>query len=179
MAVQPRLDAGHQLRWACQGRLEQLVQDRLPRRSHRLYACAGQRRACLPRTAENLRDAGWPLAGSHCPRSALTPASVNRGLPCSSTSRRNQTTVRWRLLGVSGSHCVENWAVRTRKRGPSTSTRGGAGSSPGSTASMAAIPAHDMRILCDHGSRQVGEGFNPPLPSFTATFSIRHDRLSC
>lgn len=44
---------------------------------------------------------------------------------------------------------------------------------------MAAIPAHDMRILGDHGSRQVGEGFDPPVPSFTAPFSIRHDRLWC
>jgi hypothetical protein len=43
-------------------------------------------------------------------------------------------------------------------------------------ATLTAIPAHDMRILCDHGSRQVGEGFDPPVPSFTAPCSIRHDR---
>lgn len=44
---------------------------------------------------------------------------------------------------------------------------------------IAAIPAHDMRILCDHGGRWVGEGFEPPVPSCAATFSIRHDRRSC
>src|SRR3989454_2047145 len=46
------------------------------------------------------------------PTSGANSCNVKQGLSCASRSSRNQTTVRWRLLGVSGSHWVENVAVR-------------------------------------------------------------------
>src|SRR5215475_2876760 len=47
---------------------------RCPRPSCRFDACAGQRPACLPRTAEHPREAGWRPGGSYGPPAPLTPA---------------------------------------------------------------------------------------------------------
>src|SRR5215472_7229488 len=44
---------------------------------------------------------------------------------------------------------------------------------------LSVIPAHALRILCNHDSGQHGECFDHPLPSFAQTCSMRHDRLSC
>jgi hypothetical protein len=42
-----------------------------------------------------------------------------------------------------------------------------------------AIPAHDLRALCDHGSGELSQRFDHPFPFFEATLAIRHDRVSC
>src|SRR6266436_7628054 len=43
---------------------------------------------------------------------------------------------------------------------------------------FSAIPADDLRVLCDHGSRQLYPRFDHPFPSFEATSTIRHARVS-
>jgi hypothetical protein len=43
---------------------------------------------------------------------------------------------------------------------------------------LSAIPADDLRVLCDHGSRQLYPRFDHPFPSFEATSTIRHARVS-
>ena len=43
----------------------------------------------------------------------------------------------------------------------------------------AAIPAYAPTILCDYGSEQLSERFDPPFVSFNVSLVIGRDRLSC
>ena len=42
-----------------------------------------------------------------------------------------------------------------------------------------AIPAYAPKVLCDYGSEQLSERFDPPFVSCDVSLVIGRDRLSC